>query len=102
MTEKQFQQQVVDWARFNHWLVYHPHDSRHSAAGFPDLALVRDGRLVFAELKTARGRVSVAQHEWLAALAASGCETHVWRPADWPVIERTLARQPSARQVSAQ
>jgi hypothetical protein len=95
VTERQFQQQVLDWALLNGWLVYHPFDSRRSQVGFPDLTLVRDGRLVFAELKTATGRVSAAQHEWLGALrAVAGCETHVWRPADWPVVERALARVP--------
>jgi hypothetical protein len=97
VTEKEFQRGVLDWARLNGWLAYHPHDSRHSQAGFPDLTLVRDGRLVFVELKTAAGRVSGAQAEWLAALEGAGCEVHVWRPGDWGEIERALARRQSAR-----
>jgi hypothetical protein len=92
MTEREFQQQVVDWAQINGWLVFHPFDSRRSEPGFPDLTMVRDGRLVFAELKTETGRVSGAQTEWLAGLEAAGCEVRVWRPGDWPVIERALAR----------
>ena len=33
--EKAFQQAVLDYARLMGWMVYHSHDSRHSAAGFP-------------------------------------------------------------------
>lgn len=62
--------------------VYHTHDSRSSTAGFPDLCMVRDGRLIFAELKSERGKVSAAQQEWLDALAkVDGIEVYVWRPS---------------------
>jgi hypothetical protein len=37
---------------------------------------------VFAELKTNRGRLTATQQVWLDTLAASGCETAVWRPRD--------------------
>ncbi|MEW6583441.1 MAG: VRR-NUC domain-containing protein, partial [Actinomycetota bacterium] len=55
LSEAAFQDQVVDLARLRGWLVYHTFDSRHSAAGFPDLILARGDRLVAAELKTQRG-----------------------------------------------
>lgn len=45
-------QSVVDAARLNGWLVYHTHDSRRSAEGFPDLVMLRLSRMVVAELKT--------------------------------------------------
>jgi hypothetical protein len=82
LTERQWQAQVVDAARLLGWRVYHTHDSRRSEPGWPDLALVRD-RLIMAELKTDRGRVSLAQREWLDALRAADVETYLWRPADW-------------------
>ncbi len=89
--ERDFMQSVIDLADLLGWLVYYTHDSRRSAAGFPDLVLVRGERLIVAELKTERGRVSNAQSAWLAALdAISGIETYLWRPNDWPVIETTL------------
>ena len=97
-TEKQFEAAVVEYANLSGWRVYHPFDSRRSAAGYPDLTLVRDGTLLFAELKTDRGRVSIAQHDWLQDLAAvaAGAPASVivrtWRPADWPEIQRLLAR----------
>lgn len=96
-TEAGFMATVTDYARLNGWLVYHTHDSRRSTAGFPDLVLVRAGVLIFAELKTAKGRVSFEQEEWLAALRETHSCVFLWRPADWPEIERALARtrQPS-------
>jgi hypothetical protein len=112
-TEKQFMTAVVEYAELNRWLVYHTFDSRRSNPGFPDLVMVHRGesdtvprrcRLIFAELKTQRGRTSLAQAEWLEALgrvAAVGgaffgktprLEVYLWRPSDWPTIERVLAR----------
>ncbi len=95
ITEKQFMQQVIDLARLCGWLVYHPFDSRRSAAGFPDLVMVRGQIVIFAELKTERGRLSTAQANWLDRLiGARGTGVFCWRPSDWPEIERVLtARQ---------
>lgn len=62
-------------------------------AGFPDLVMLRDGRIVAAELKTARGRVSAEQQLWLAEFRqVLGVAVHVWRPAHWlsGEIENTL------------
>ena len=41
MTETQLQSAIIELARLTGWLVYHTHDSRHSAKGFPDLCMVR-------------------------------------------------------------
>ena len=90
--EAGFQAAVIDLATRLRWKCYHSYDSRRDAPGFPDLTLVREGRLLFIELKTARGRLRPAQSAWLDAL--TGCflvETYVLRPADWPEIERILA-----------
>lgn len=89
MTEKQFQQTIVDMARLLGWRVYHTHDSRRSQPGFPDLVLVRD-RIVFLEVKTATGRLSDAQGEWIAAINGAGGTALVVRPADLPEIEKAL------------
>ncbi len=91
VTEKAFMQNVLDLARLTGWRCYHTHDSRRSAAGFPDLVMARDGRVLFAELKSEAGRVSPAQRDWLTALA-SCAEVFVWRPSDWSQIEWTLRR----------
>lgn len=87
MTEADFQDQIVQWARLRGWRLYHTYNSRGSDAGFPDLVLVRESRCVVAELKTETGAVSAAQMEWLEALADAGVETYVWRPS---VLESAL------------
>ena len=95
MTEREWQAQVVDAARLMGWRVYHTHDSRRAAPGWPDLALVRD-RLVMAELKTETGRVSPEQQQWLALLDAAGVETHLWRPSDLDEVLAVLKRRNSS------
>ena len=106
-SEKQFQSAVLQLAKLRGWLCYHPYDSRRSTPGFPDLVLVRDGEVVFAELKTDKGKLTKAQEQWLEQLCrvseraesaltdAGQCgpsivSAVVWRPTDWPVIEVTL------------
>jgi hypothetical protein len=64
-------------------------------SGLPDLILCRPPRLVFAELKSARGRVSPQQQAWLNALSqCAGVEVYLWRPDDWQTIVHTLAPDP--------
>lgn len=97
-TEKQFQAAVVEYAELNGWFVYHTYDSRRSNPGFPDLTLVRDDRLIFAELKTERGRLTHAQMDWIGrlerveAVPSSCVAVYVWKPSDWGWIEGLLAR----------
>lgn len=84
MREKVLQELVRRTARAFGWGFYHTHNSRHSPAGFPDCVMVKGGRLVFAELKTDRGKFSEHQTLWLTALRqVPGVEVHEWRPADW-------------------
>lgn len=79
-------------------LVYHTHDSRFSEKGFPDLTIVLHGRVIFAELKSEKGKVSLAQEKWLDELDVAGAEVYLWRPTDWAngEIERILLHGPSA------
>jgi len=60
---------------------YHTHDSRRSEPGFPDLVIVGE-RVIYRELKSARGRLSAEQRAWLDALAHAGQDADVWRPDD--------------------
>lgn len=93
VSEREFQDQVLELARLAGWLTYHTHDARRSAPGFPDLVLVRPPVIIFAELKSARGRLRPEQAAWLEALAdCEGVVARLWRPQDWSEIERTLAR----------
>lgn len=83
MTEAELQAWVTTSARMLGWLAYHTHDSRHSEAGFPDCVLVRPPRMIVAELKSMKGKVTAGQQLWLdafKALALPGVQVHVWRP----------------------
>ena len=90
MTEEQWLQQVRELARLKGWRIYHTRDSRRSDPGFPDLVLVRGDRLIFAELKREKGRLTESQRTWLAALEETA-ETHVWRPSDWEAVIEVLS-----------
>ena len=55
VTEGEFQAWVLDLANRNGWLAYHTHDSRKSAAGFPDVD-TRQGRSHDCRRAQVRGR----------------------------------------------
>ena len=89
-TEAQFQRTVTDYATMTGWLWYHANYSRRDHAGFPDICLLRDDRLIFAELKSAKGKVRPEQRFWLEMLRKTCAETYLWRPSDWDEIEEVL------------
>tara|TARA_Y100000401_G_scaffold106969_1_gene100923 strand:- start:3487 stop:3801 length:315 start_codon:yes stop_codon:yes gene_type:complete len=98
-TEAQFMLSVKKYAELVGWLYYHPYDSRKSNAGFPDCVFVRDGRIVFAELKLAtkgyRSKPSEYQAIWLEELNrvadnTAFVEVYLWNPDDWDTIESVL------------
>ena len=94
MSEAELQSAVLELARYLKWRVYHTHDSRHSAAGFPDLVMTRDTRLIFAELKSEKGQMSREQVAWQWSLLDAHADFYLWRPADWlnGTIEAALRR----------
>ena len=106
LSEKQLSQCIVDLAQLLGWRSYRTWRSLHSPAGFPDLVMVRKGQLIFAELKSDKGRLTPAQQEWLDALHEVGdyndsVRTYLWRPADWfagRVDEALLDHGPGAYQ----
>ena len=89
ITEKDFQHTVVEAAKLYGWLCYHTHDSRRSEPGFPDLCLVRE-KVLFRELKTDKGRVSLAQKAWGVQLEKAGSDYAVWRPLQLQAIYAEL------------
>jgi VRR-NUC domain-containing protein len=98
VSEKDFMATVKDLAKLNGWLVYHTYDSRRSDPGFPDLVLVRAPRVIFAELKSAKGPPTKNQRVWLEELGfCSGVERYLWRPFDWEEITQKLARNTKRR-----
>jgi hypothetical protein len=106
MTEKELRASIVRAAREFGWRVYFTWSSMHSPAGFPDLCMVRPPRLIFAELKAEKGKLSDDQEAWLAdlralshpglAMGSSGepllnaIQVFIWRPADLEDAYRVL------------
>jgi hypothetical protein len=103
ISEAEFTTQVIDLARHTGWLVAHFRPARTKTgwrtavsgdgAGFPDLVLVKDETVLVVELKVPPNKVSDAQRRWLDCFAGAGVTAHVWTPADWPEIERTLKNE---------
>lgn len=92
LSEGQWNQWVYDTARGLGWLSFHTFDSRRSTPGFPDLAMVRNGRLIFAELKAEGEKPTRAQREWLDELGRClGVDVYVWKPSDVDEVLRVLA-----------
>lgn len=98
VSEASFQHIVQSYATLMSWLCYHTYDSRRSDEGFPDLVAVRGTRMVIAELKVKRGKLSLAQEVWQEALlgvagaAPFNIQYFVWKPAQWEQIITTFAR----------
>jgi hypothetical protein len=91
VTERDLTGYVRDVASACGWRRYHTWLSKHSPAGFPDEVLVRPPRIIFAELKSASGRLKPEQEAWLEALQqVPGVEIFVWRPGDMDEIVAVL------------
>ena len=105
MTEAELQDAVADLARWLGYRVAHFRPAmtragnwitpgKYDHVGFPDLVIVGRGGVIFAELKSAKGRLSHEQREWLGALDESGAHVEVWHPKHWTNgdIEQVLRR----------
>lgn len=105
MKEEYLQQQIIDLAHLHHWRVAHFRTARiqrkdgsvyyatpvqADGEGFPDLVLLKGNRVIVAEIKSEKGKLSDAQTEWLNAWELAGAEVYVWRPKDWETIEKRL------------
>lgn len=108
MTENALQDAILETAALLRWLCMHPRPARTStgwrtaaqgngAAGYPDLTLVRNGYLIFAELKSATGKLAPAQRVWmdellLVSMAEDRVLTFLWTPDLWldGTVERVL------------
>lgn len=91
VSEADLQRAVLDLARLHRLRVHHCRPARHGERwatpitghrGFPDLVIVGRGGVLWAELKSQTGRLSVDQVLWAETLTTAG-QTHVtWRPSD--------------------
>ena len=104
ISEREFQQQVIELAQVMGWKVCHFRTAMNArghyqtpvaadGAGWPDLVLVHpgSGRILFRELKSEKGRLADNQVEWGRDLEAAGCDWDVWRPKDLNEIAVTLS-----------
>lgn len=108
--EARFGEKCANLARTLGWIAIHFHDSRRQvrtkdgrrimvgdkdAKGWPDWTFIHEGRgiLLFRELKVPPNDLTDDQTRILNALAATGADVDVWRPADWPLIEATFNRR---------
>ncbi|MCK9629580.1 MAG: VRR-NUC domain-containing protein [Bacteroidales bacterium] len=101
-TEGQFQSAVIELAHMFGWRIAHFRAAQTAKGwrtpvqadgkGFPDLVLARE-RLILAELKSERGRLSDAQREWIEALERAGAEVYCWRPSQLEEIADILRRR---------
>ena len=96
-SEADFQTTVMALAKQYGWLTFHasPHQVgpiwRTDGRGFPDLVLAHPTRgVIFAELKTERGRMTEAQGDWGDALAPH-VEWYCWRPSQLQLIAKRLS-----------
>lgn len=104
--EGQLQSDVIELAQLLGWKVAHFRsvpvkrgDSvrwetpvQADGKGFPDLFMVRGERMIFAELKAGKNKMTPEQDAWMDALHYTGATLAVWFPHHWAggVIEDTL------------
>lgn len=82
MTERSFQASVIEICKLFGIAWYHTFDSRRSAKGWPDLAMVGKRGFITRELKSERGTVTPDQERWGEMLRQVGISWDVWRPED--------------------
>jgi hypothetical protein len=100
VTEAEFLAQVIDLAHICGYRVAHFRPAytargwrtpvQGDGAGFPDTLILGHGRLIVAELKSARGKATPGQLAWLAAFADAGIQAYVWSPGDLDEIVGVL------------
>ena len=100
INEASFLQQVKALAYIHGWDCHHAQPSMTrtgryittGAAGFPDLVLGHKIKgLIFAELKSAKGKPTELQLDWMSRIGPYA-ECYLWRPEDLTAIERRLSQ----------
>lgn len=101
ITEAEFTSQVLQYARLKGWRSAHFRPAmtkkgwrtpcQGDGKGFPDLLLLRDERIIAAELKRSKKeKLRPEQVLWIEAFEKT-IPTYVWTPEDWRAIEEVLA-----------
>ena len=82
VTETDIRRQIQDYLRIRGWFVFYILQGLGAYKGIPDLIAVKNGRVLFIELKTPRGRQSDYQRKFQANLEAAGGEYVLCRGVD--------------------
>jgi Holliday junction resolvase len=91
MSEAEYQAQIIALAVAQGWRVYHTHDSRRSHAGWPDLICVRGAVLLALEVKAEKGKATLEQEQWIAALKqVKYVDAAIVKPSNWNDVEKVL------------
>lgn len=101
ISEREFTKQVIQFARLHGWKSLHIRAARTKdgwrtpvqgdGKGFPDLLLIRRGKIIIAELKVGKNKPTIEQDAWLQSFGyVDGVGVYLWRPEDWDEIERIL------------
>jgi hypothetical protein len=113
VSEGDLQEGVIDVARLLGYRVAHfrPAQTKHGwrtpvsadGAGFPDLCIVGNRRILYRELKVGRNTLSAEQAAWIRELEAAGVDAGVWTDTDWHagLIEAELKRGTRHEQMEA-
>ena len=82
LRESEIRRQIQDYLRLRGWFCFYILQGLGSYRGAPDLIAVKNGRVIFIELKTSRGRQSEHQKKFQADLEAHGGEYILCRGAE--------------------
>lgn len=89
MSEDDLLTAVIDLAKLLGLRVHHTRPARTAHGwvtpisghkGLPDLVIAGPGGVLWRELKSNTGRLTLDQVEWISALRESGQDAEVWRP----------------------
>ena len=82
LTEIDIRRQVTDYLQLRQYFCFYVLQGLGAYKGIPDLIAVKNGRVLFIELKTPRGRQSDYQRKFQANLEAAGGEYVLCRGVD--------------------
>jgi Holliday junction resolvase len=82
LTETDIRRQVTDYLQLRQYFCFYVLQGLGAYKGIPDLIAVKNGRVLFIELKTPRGRQSDYQRKFQADLEAAGGEYVLCRGVD--------------------
>jgi hypothetical protein len=80
--ESKLHEEILGYCRSKGWPVVHSRMDRPSTSsvGSPDFVVACDeGRTIWAEAKTGKGKLSTEQHAWIMALKSNGHKAGVVR-----------------------